>query len=168
VEPTEPGDEPVDVVDERDRVVGTVPRREIRARNLLHRCTYILVRRTDGRINVHRRSETKDVDPGLYDMLPGGVCAAGETYDTCARRELEEELAIEGVEPRPVLRHRYSGPEGEAWGAVYEVIWDGPIRMQASEVVWNDWVTPQELETMLHELPFCADSVEIYRRWSPT
>ena len=163
-----PSDELVNVVDEQDRVIDTVARREVRARNLLHRCAYVLVRRSDGRVNVHRRTETKDVDPGAYDMLPGGVCAAGEGYDDCARRELEEELGISGVEPRPVFKHRYSGPDGEAWGTLYEVTWDGPIRMQPEEVAWNDWVTPGRLETMLSELPFCRDSVEIFRRWSST
>lgn len=164
----DPGDESVNVVDEQDHVIATVPRREIRARNLLHRCTYVLVRRSDGRINVHRRTETKDVDPGAYDMLAGGLCGAGESYDACARRELEEELGIGGVELRPVLKHRYSGPDGEAWGTLYEVTWDGPIRMQPEEVAWNDWITSEELEAMLADLPFCRDSVEIYRRWSGT
>ena len=42
----DPGLELVDVVDENDQVVATVTRREIRARDLLHRCTYVLVRRT--------------------------------------------------------------------------------------------------------------------------
>ena len=162
----EPSDELVNVVDEDDRVVDTVPRREIRTRNLLHRCTYVLVRRSDGRINVHRRTDSKDVDPGAFDMLPGGVCVAGETYDYCARRELEEELGIAGAELRPLFRHRYSGPDGEAWGAVYEVTWDGPIAMQPEEVVWNDWVTREQLERMLGALAFCRDSVEIYRRWT--
>jgi 8-oxo-dGTP pyrophosphatase MutT (NUDIX family) len=164
----DPGDEPVDVVDESDRVIGTVPRREIRSRNLLHRCTYVLVRRSDGRINVHRRTDTKDVDPGAYDMFPGGVCAAGESYDDCARRELEEELGIAGAPLRPLFRHRYSGPDGETWGGVYEVTWDGPVAMQPEEVAWNAWVTAAELDRMLDELTFCRDSREIYRRWRRT
>ena len=160
----DPGDELVDVVDEDDRVVDVVTRREVRAQNLLHRCTYVLVRRSDGWIHVHRRTDTKDVDPGLYDMLPGGVCAAGEPYDECARRELAEELGIEGVQPRFLFMHRYSEPSGQAWGAVYEVTWDGPIRPQVDEVAWHDWVAPTELDALLTARVFCADGREIYAR----
>jgi isopentenyldiphosphate isomerase len=163
-----PADELVDVVDERDRVVQTVTRAEVRSRRLLHRCTYALIRRTDGRVHVQRRTDTKDSCPGGYDMLPGGVVAAGEAYDDCVRRELAEELGIEGVDPTLVFMHRYSGPDGEAWGAVYEVTWDGPIRNQPEEVAWSGWATLDELDEMLGRLEFCDDSREVYARWRRT
>jgi isopentenyldiphosphate isomerase len=154
----------VDVVDEEDRVLATVPRREVRARNLLHRCTYVLVRDRSGRVLVHRRTETKDVHPGAYDMFAGGVCAAGESYDECAQREVAEELGVVGARLRFLFRHRYRGPGGQAWGAVYEARWDGPVRPQASEVAWSAWVAPDELERMLAARPFCPDSREIFAR----
>ena len=154
----------VDVVDEDDRVVATVTRREVRARNLLHRCTYVLVRNAAGEILVHRRTDTKDVHPGAYDVFAGGVCAAGESYDDCARREVAEELGVVGAELRFLFRHRYRGAHGQAWGAVYEVRWDGPVRHQESEVAWSAWVAPPRLQQMLDELPFCPDSREVFER----
>ncbi len=163
----DPASELVDVVDEEDRVVGTVTRRDIRARSLLHRCTYVLVRNTAGQILVHRRTETKDVYPGAYDVFAGGVCAAGESYDVCARREVAEELGVTGVELTFLMRHRYRGSKGQAWGAVYEARWDGPVRHQETEVAWSDWVTPERLRRMLAELPFCPDSREIFERLDP-
>lgn len=42
----------VDVVDLDDRVVGSLPRREIRAGGRLHRATSILVTRSDGEVFV--------------------------------------------------------------------------------------------------------------------
>jgi 8-oxo-dGTP pyrophosphatase MutT (NUDIX family) len=160
----DPGQELVDVVDEGNRVVATVTRREVRERSLLHRCTYVLVRNRSGEVLVHRRTDTKDVHPGAYDLFAGGVCVAGESYDDCARRELAEELGVTGVELRFLFRHRYRGPGGQAWGAVYEVRWDGPVRHQESEVAWSGWVTPGELPRMLAELDFCPDSREIFER----
>lgn len=160
----DPAQELVDVVDEDDRVVATVTRREIRARHLLHRCTYVLVRNTSAEVLVHRRTDTKDVYPGAYDVFAGGVCAAGESYDDCARREVAEELGVVGVDLRFLFRHRYRGPHGQAWGAVYEASWDGPVQPQASEVAWSAWVTPDELQMMLGRLDFCPDSCEIFER----
>jgi 8-oxo-dGTP pyrophosphatase MutT (NUDIX family) len=154
----------VDVVDEEDRVVGTVTRREIRERGLLHRVAYVLVRNGAGEVLVHRRTETKDVNPGAYDVFAGGVCAAGESYDECARREVAEELGVTGVAPRFLFRHRYRGLDGQVWGAVYEVRWDGPVQPQEAEVAWTAWVSPVELRRMLAELPFCPDSREIFGR----
>jgi isopentenyldiphosphate isomerase len=160
----DPSDELVDVVDEDDRVVATVTRRELRAGNLLHRCTYVLVRNAAGEILVHRRTDTKDVHPGAYDLFAGGVCAAGESYDDCARREVAEEVGVVGADLRFLFRHRYRGAPGQAWGAVYEVRWDGPIRHQESEVAWSAWVTPARLREMLDTRPFCPDSREIFER----
>jgi 8-oxo-dGTP pyrophosphatase MutT (NUDIX family) len=160
----DPGDELVDIVDEEDCVIDVVPRREIRARNLLHRCTYVLVRGTEDLIVVHRRADTKAVDPGVYDMFAGGVCAAGESYDDCARREVAEELGVDGVEPRRLFKHRYESDNGRAWGMVYDVIWSGEIRRQPEEVAWSAWVSPGELGRMLDEFAFCEDSRQIYER----
>ena len=160
----DPIQELVDVVDEDDRPVATVTRRELRARNLLHRCTYVLVRNAAGEILVHRRTDTKDVHPGAYDVFAGGVCSAGESYDDCARREVAEELGVVGAELRFLFRHRYRGEHGQAWGAVYEVRWDGPVRHQESEVAWSAWVAPTQLQQMLDELLFCPDSREVFER----
>ena len=154
----------VDVVDEDDRVVATVTRREVRARGLLHRCTYVLLHNAAGEVLVHRRTDTKDVYPGAYDVFAGGVCAAGESYDACARREVAEELGVVGAELRFLFRHRYRGPGVDAWGAVYEGQWNGAVRRQESEVAWQAWVTPGELDRMLGELSFCPDSREIFEQ----
>jgi isopentenyldiphosphate isomerase len=158
-------EEPVDVVDEHDRVVDTVSRGEVRRRGLLHRCTYVLVRITSGEVLVHRRTDTKDIYPGAYDLFSGGVCAAGESYDDCARREVAEEFGVMGVDLRFLFRHRYRGPGSQVWGAVYEVEWDRPVRHQESEVAWSVWVTLERLQQMLDELDFCPDSREIFERW---
>lgn len=61
-----------------DRVVGSVPRSERRAGRRLRRATSILVTHPTVRSLVHRRTETKDVHPGMYDAFVGGVIAAGE------------------------------------------------------------------------------------------
>jgi isopentenyldiphosphate isomerase len=161
----DPGQELVDVVDDDDRVVTTVTRREMRAAGLLHRCTYVLLRNAAGQVLVHRRTDTKDIHPGAYDVFSGGVCAAGESYDDCARREVAEELGVMGVDLRFLFRHRYRGPGAQAWGAVYEGQWDGLVRHQESEVAWSGWVALEQLERMLSEVPFCPDSREIFMRW---
>ncbi len=158
------GDELVDVVDENDDVIGSVSRREMRAKHLVHRCTYVFVLTPAGELYVHKRTDTKDVYPGYDDVCAGGVNAAGESYDDCARRELEEELGITAA-PRFLFKHRYEGPDGSVWGAVYEVEWEGSIRHQESEVAWGTFVSMDELPRMLEEHEFCADSREIFDRW---
>lgn len=40
----------------------------------------------------------KDYCPGYFDPTPGGVVAAGESYEHTNIREVEEEMGITGVE----------------------------------------------------------------------
>ena len=152
-------------MDGEDRVVEVVTRAEMRDRNLQHRCAEIAVRNTAGEIWIHRRTNTKDVYPGLYDMVVGGVLASGETWEEGARRELAEETGIHVVDLREVARHVFDGPFERALMRLYEVTWDGPITPQAEEIAWGGFVTLSELEAMLRTEEFCPDSVEVYDRW---
>jgi len=54
-------------------------RSEMRLNKLCHRATYIfLVRPSDGKLFVQRRSMLKDYKPGYFDPTPGGVLGYGE------------------------------------------------------------------------------------------
>ncbi len=161
-------EEQVDVVDGEDRVVGVATRAEVRARNLLHRTVAILCRNGAGNVYVHRRTTTKDVYPGMYDMFAGGVVASGERYDDAARRELAEELGVDGVPLEPVGRHLFLGPLERAWIRVYECRWDGAIRWQPEEVEWGDWMPLPVLEARLTEWRFPPDSLEVFDLWRRT
>lgn len=160
----DPATELVEVVDEEDRVVDVVPRHVVREEHLLHRCTYVVVLDPLGRVYVHRRTETKDVYPGFYDVIAGGVNGVGETYEACAAREIEEELGITAL-PSFRFKHRYEGSDGRCWGGVFDVVWDGPIRWQPEEVVWGRFVPLDEVDAMIEREPFCLDSVEVFARW---
>jgi 8-oxo-dGTP pyrophosphatase MutT (NUDIX family) len=160
----DPADEVVEVVDDDDRVIDVVARAVIRARNLLHRCTYIVVLDPSGRVYVHRRSDAKDVYPGYLDVIAGGVNDVGESYEACATRELREEL---GITAHPTFRfiHRYDGPDERCFGGVFDVVWDGPIVWQPTEVVWGSFVAIDDLDAMIARERFCLDSLEVFDRW---
>ena len=92
------------VYDPGGMVVGSAPRRRVRAENLWHGCGAVFLLSPDGdRAYVHRRTDTKDIFPGALDCFAGGVVDAGEDPADCARRELAEELGVVGVPLRPAL-----------------------------------------------------------------
>jgi isopentenyldiphosphate isomerase len=157
-------EEILDVVDEDDRVVGQLPRAEVYARRLIHRCVFVLVRDGAGRVFVHRRTDGKLTYPGAYDMFVGGVVGAGESYDAAAVRETAEELGVSTVDsPRFLFRFRYRDASyGSWWSAVYELRHDGPVHPQESEIAWHDWVGEAELDRMRATLPWTPDSAEAY------
>lgn len=159
-----PSEELVEVVDDDDRVIDVVPRPVMRERGLMHRCTYVVVLDPKGRVYVHRRTETKDVYPGFYDVTAGGVNGVEESYDVAAAREVFEEL---GVSAAPTFRfkHRYEGPDGRCWGGVYDVVWDGPIVWQAAEVAWGAFVPLDRFHAIVEPERYCPDGLEVFDRW---
>jgi isopentenyldiphosphate isomerase len=158
-------DELVDVIDEDDRVVATVTRAEMRARGLLHRVASTMVFRPDGRLLVHRRTDTKDVFPGAFDCFVGGVVEAGESYEQARDRELAEEMAIEGVSPTEVFVHRFEGIGDRSITAVYAVTWDGLVVPQREEIAWFEWEPIQRVLERAEAETFVPDGREIIRRW---
>jgi isopentenyldiphosphate isomerase len=166
-----PGAELVDVRDPADpdgRVVGTATRAEVRARNLPHAATGVLLRHDDGRVFVHRRTTTKDVYPGRHDCLAGGVLAAGEDPGTGAARELAEELGVRGVVLHPVLRCWYRDEDTHYLAHVYETGWDGrPLVLQPAEVDAGWWMGAAQLESALADpsWPFVPDTRRLLSLW---
>jgi isopentenyldiphosphate isomerase len=165
VSQTVAAEEIVDLVDEEDRVVGQAPRREVRTRNLLHREVAAIVRNRVGDIYVHRRTVTKDVFPDMYDMFVAGVVTSGESYEEAIRRELAEELGVQGVEPALLFKSRYRDPDINWWTCCYEVVWDGPVRHQEEEIAWGRFMPEGELTAKLDELPFVPDGLVVFRRY---
>ena len=136
----------VTIVDRQNRVVGAAPRAEMRARRLPHRASFVFVFRDDGRLIVQRRTLTKDVWPGWYDLAAGGVVVAGEEYDHSALREVREELGVEGVPLRGGIEFWFEDDSVQVWGKAYLCQWDGPLRLQPEEVAAVEFWTPAELQ----------------------
>jgi len=158
---SDPGAELVDVVDDDGQPIARVTRREMRARRLPHRCTYVLVFDSTGRIFVHQRTATKDVFPSRWDMTIGGVLAAGEDFDTGARRELEEELGV-SAPLESLFDVRFPADRPQVFGVAYRVHHDGPFRLQPEEIVRGEFMSAAALDAALARERFCPDGLAVF------
>ena len=71
------GIEWVDIVSEENEVIAQASRAQMRAQCLRHRATYIVVHDGMGKILVQRRTESKDIMPGMLEANAGGVMQGG-------------------------------------------------------------------------------------------
>jgi len=122
-------DELVLVVDDDNKPVGSAPRSEVRAKNLGHRASYILVQNSKGELYVQKRTMLKDYCPGYFDLVSGGVMGAGETNEENAQRELSEEMGIAGVEMKLIDQIKYEDEKNKVFGNLFAVQWDGELKL---------------------------------------
>jgi isopentenyldiphosphate isomerase len=154
------GDEPVECVDPDGAVQRVVTRREMRAANLRHRATFVVVQNARGEVLVHQRAPWKDIWPSRWDLAFGGICGVGESWEEAAARELQEEagLAAPLEDLGPV---RFESDETRMVGRVFRARHDGPGTFPDGEVVAHAWVPGHELAAWAATRPLCDDSAAV-------
>lgn len=152
--------EMVALVDLAGREIGEASRSRVRAENLLHAATAVLVRNSRGEIYVHRRSPLKDWAPSHHDAAVGGVLRAGEDAREAAVRELAEELGVAGAELTPLGLAHFSDATNQVVEHVFTTVWDGPVEFADGEIVWGAWLPLPELARRLRDpaWPFVPDT----------
>lgn len=156
-----PADEPVEHVSREGSVLGTVTRAEMRAGRLRHRSVFVAVLDSAGRLLVHRRSESKDIWPGWWDVSVGGVLAPGEEWSEGAERELAEELGLRGMNLTPLGDSLYEDGDVRLVGRTYLAVSDGPFSCPDGEIAETCWVGRSALARMLREERFLPDGLAL-------
>ena len=157
----------LDVIDERDQVIGRADRADVHTRGLLHRGAHVLLFDGEGRLVVQKRSADRKQYASLLDCSVSEHVQAGESYLQAAQRGLAEELGVSGVELRQVFKFRLTyGPNDEEVSVVFEGR-ANPLRVQvdASEVSEVRYVREQDVLESMSQRPqeFCGWFIQIMR-----
>ncbi len=155
-----------DVVNERDEVIGRKTRHEVHRLGLMHRAVHVLVFNARGEIFLQKRSMKKDRQPGLWDSSASGHVDAGEEYDVCAVRELNEELGFHPTGPLTRLFKFAASPETDqehVW--VYRCQGEGPFTLHPDEIEGGGWFTPEYVSRWMAKTPeeFASAFVAIWK-----
>ena len=150
-------------VDEQDYLLGSLPRAELRQRGLIGRGTFILLFNSAGELCVHRRTLSKAIYPGYWDVAAGGMVGEGESYAASAARELHEELGVAGVVLHEQGRFFFDQPDNRLWCAVFSAVSDAPLVLQPEEVMEARFIPPQQALVDALEKPYCPDSLQALR-----
>lgn len=151
-----------DLKADRPRPTGRTKRRsDVHRDRDWHRSAHVwLVDPPRQLVAVQKRSEKKDTFPGRWDISAAGHIEAGASSMDTARRELAEELGIDGVAATAFIRAFTCPAEQAGWGGcnafedVYFVHVDSSncdIRAGEAEVTACRWIPIDTLEEKLRQ-----------------
>ncbi len=88
-------EELIDVLDENGIKTGEVlSRKEVHKRGLWHRIIVVAIVNEKNEILIQQRSDTKDKNPGMWDISATGHLSAGQDSLSAAAREINEEVSV--------------------------------------------------------------------------
>jgi isopentenyl-diphosphate delta-isomerase len=139
-----------DVCDEQDRVIGTAPRSRVHAERLLHRAVHVFIFKSNGDLLLQRRSASKDESPLKLTSSASGHLGAGESYESSAIREMQEEVGLTGK--LEYLAKFPASPETAFEHTVlYRMMTDDEPTPDPTEVLRMEVVSLSEVQRMLAE-----------------
>jgi len=159
-----PAEELVTIVDRDNHPIGAVSRRIMRQQRLIHRASYVLVFNRRGELFLQKRTLTKDVYPGYWDVAAGGVVQAGESYLESAERELREELGVAGVKLKPLFDQYHEDKDNRVWGRIFSCTHEGPFTLQAEEIDCGRFVALPTIEDLHQAEPVTPDGIALLQR----
>ena len=140
------------VVNEKDEVIGTMPRAEAHKNGIPHRIVVVYVENPKGEILVQVRMT------GRLDHSSAGHVDPGEEYIDTAKRELKEELGMENIElnlvGHGVSEENVYGIDGHRVHVmqIFSCVGE-PGKLQKEEVRDVYWADPKEVLAEMLEKP---------------
>lgn len=144
----------LDLINEKDEVIGQESYDVIHKDKLLHRVTSAMLFNNAGEVLLQLRAKEKSAYPLHWSFSMGGHVRHNETYLNGLVREAEEEVGVVFLPSDFVFKGK--GKFVEKAGApvlyqIYTTIYDGPIEERNEEVEAVQFVSPEVLKKMLED-----------------
>jgi isopentenyl-diphosphate delta-isomerase len=114
-------DEYLDIVNEQDVTIGKETRKKVHEVGLWHRGAHVFLFDKDGKMLIQKRNASRASNPLRLDCSVSEHVLAGESYAEAAVRGLREELGIESVELKQLVKFRMNyGMNDNEISVIYE------------------------------------------------
>lgn len=140
-------EEILDLVNEKDEIIGSMPRSEVYAKNLNNfRVINCFIKNSEGKLWVPRRQANKRLFPNALDVSCGGHVSSGETYEVAFAKEMSEELNINISKTTYKILGTMTPKDGaSAFMTVYEIESDVVPNYNPDDFISYEWLTPEEV-----------------------
>ncbi len=98
------------VVNDDDEIVAYKLRPDIDFKKDIYRVSALWLTNSKGEVLIAQRLLTKDKDPGKWGPAAAGTLEEGETYESNAYKEAEEEIGLKGITLSPGPKMKFETP----------------------------------------------------------
>jgi isopentenyl-diphosphate Delta-isomerase len=158
-------DELLDIVTDEDIVDGQEMRSTVHQLGLQHRGVHVFLFTQDGKLLVQKRSADRTASPSLLDCSVSEHVKAGESYLDAALRGMKEEMGVEGIEIKPLVKFRMNyGVNDNEISTLYEgMVNPKEVRFDPVEIEEIYYYNMDELQEMIKEgrVKFCGWFIEL-------
>ncbi len=158
-------DELLDIVNDEDIITGQEMRSTIHELGLQHRGVHIFLFTRDGKMLVQKRSADRAASPFALDCSVSEHVKAGESYRDAAIRGMKEEMGVDGIEIKLLVRFRMKyGVNDNEISTLYEGMVDPEkIKFDPIEIEEVNYYDLDELQKMIRDdkVKFCGWFVEL-------
>ena len=158
-------DELLDIVNDEDIVTGQEMRSTVHQLGLQHRGVHVFLFTQDGKMLVQKRSADRVSSPFMLDCSISEHVKAGESYLDAAIRGMKEEMGVDEIEIKTLVRFRmnYDVNDNEI-STLYEGIIDpDKVKFDPIEIEEVNYYSLDELQEMIKDgnVKFCGWFVEL-------
>lgn len=153
----------VDKVNEHDKVIGRVTRKQAHTEGHIHRSVLFYLFDKHGRIYVNQRTEDKDFYPLYWSIVFGGHVTSGQSYEKAVLKEGREEAGIESIIPFYLasFKKRFDSLDKENV-KVYGFILNSEPKVDSLEIRQGSFLRLNELEQKITQLPFLPETKNLH------
>lgn len=140
----------LDVVNDEDEVIGSAVKQQIYAEKLCHRIVHVLVFNENNELALQLRGPSVSYLPLHWSTSVGGHVDTGESYETAALREMQEELGIQ-VPVFEFKKYQFELPDSglKKFLGVFRATYSGKMNPGEREVADVVWKSLDEVQQMI-------------------
>jgi isopentenyldiphosphate isomerase len=141
--------EMMDIVNEKDEIIGKASREEVYSQRLAHRIVHIIIFNNVGKIALQLRSKKVKFCPLYWSTSVGGHVRSGENYEEAALRELHEEL---GIKARIDLVYKDVYKDERGFTKIlstFKMLNNGPFKINHDEVEKIEFFSIKDIREMI-------------------
>lgn len=137
----------------QEKTGETIQRGEPLKEGQYHRVVHVCIFNERGELLIQKRTSSKDLWPGIWDVSVGGSALQGETSPQAATRETKEELGLSVELDQPIIT--IHGPDYfDDWYVITKDVELPKLHLQQEEVEMVCWASLEEVQEKVNHKEF--------------